>query len=240
MGVSSVVRQGWSSPRSTDTTSSATHNTVTSLFWLLVDIYKDPDALRTVREEADACFLEERADGVPVFDVARLVRQPYLQAAYAETLRLRTHGVIVRYPRQAIRIRKWHVPADCYVATSSTTAHMNPEVWSSAERGSHPVDVFAPRRFLVPDDQGSGTKFSLSGLEGSWIPFGGGIWACPGRMFAKQQTILMLAAFAKLFDIEVLASNADLEMSPQRFGFGVLEPKGKIPFRVTPRAAVAP
>lgn len=213
----------------------ATHNTVTSLYWLLVDVFNFPDILRRVRKEAEDCLLDEPTNGIPIFDIARLVRQPYLQAVYAETLRLRTHGVVVRNPRESVKISKWRIPGGSFGATCSTTAHMNEEVWSTKERGSHPVGKFAPDRFLIYSDQDLEATFSLSGLEGSWIPFGGGIWACPGRLFAKQQTIVTLAILATMFDIDILATEADLQMSSKRFGFGVLEPQGKSPFRVARR-----
>lgn len=35
--------------------------------------------------------------------------------------------------------------------------------------------------------------FSLDGLNGSWIPYGGGFRACPGRHFAKREILMTLA-----------------------------------------------
>lgn len=209
------------------------------MFWLLIDVFRSPDFLQRVREEAAECLLEYTEGDIPRFDVGLLVRQPFLQAAYAEALRLRTHGVITRHPRQAIVVNGWCVQAGSYVVNSSTIAHMDQEVWSSEERGSHPVEVFAPERFLTASGEDFKKTFSLAGLEGSWIPFAGGMWACPGRIFAKQQTIHMLAALTTMYDIEMIAREVDLEMSTKRFGFGVLEPKGKSPFRIRQRAAVA-
>jgi cytochrome P450 len=95
---------------------------------------------------------------------------------------------------------------------------------------------FAPERFLVHTE--SGPKFSLSGLQGSWIPFGGGIWTCPGRHFVKQQAIFTLAVLSTTFDIEI-GDGGDREMSPRRFGIGVLEPKRKIPYKIQARQTKA-
>lgn len=214
------------------------HNTVTSAFWLFADVFLRPELLQRIRKEAGSCQIESPERGLPKFDMERLQRQPYAQAVYAETLRLRTHGVILRQPSQDLQLNEWSIPKGSPVVTSSTTAHMNAAVWSAPQRGSRPATEFYPERFFLPKSESAEPEFSMSGTDGSWVPFGGGVHACPGRRFVKYETILTLAILVTVFDIEILASRKDLEMSERRFGFGVLEPRGRVPFRIRARASV--
>ncbi|KAL1606207.1 hypothetical protein SLS60_003608 [Paraconiothyrium brasiliense] len=209
----------------------AYHNTVASVFWLIVDVFRHPEILEQVRKEAQSCIIGY--DGrAPRFDVDRLLHLPWVQAVYAENLRLRIHGTILRKPSQDLTLNGWVVPKNEVIVTCSTTAHMNPSVWASEARGSHPVFEFHPSRWLRHDEQDEKSHFSFDGTEGSWIPFGAGVHACPGRIFSKYQTILTLAIFVTMFDLEVTASEKDLHMSPNRFGFGILGPVGKISYRI--------
>ena len=47
---------------------------------------------------------------------------------------------------------------------------------------------------------------STKGLNGAYIPFGGGSGICPGRQFVKQEIICTLAKLALPFVIEVQIS----------------------------------
>ncbi|MCJ1466440.1 hypothetical protein MMC07_005059, partial [Pseudocyphellaria aurata] len=97
----------------------------------------------------------------------------------------------------------------------------------------HPLEEFWDERFLIyPDKPNSGPlrkqkgafgadnqplathssteekpshepTFSLSGLDGAYIPFGGGASMCPGRHFAKQEVFTTLSVLARRFDIEI-------------------------------------
>lgn len=166
----------------------------------------------------------------------RLQRLPYVQAAYAETLRLRTHGTIIRRPREDMDINGWNFPKNATIVIPSTTAHMNADVWASEERGCWSPREFHPERFLIYRNGSAEPDFTMSGTEGSWIPFAGGVRECPGRRFVKYATIMTLATFVTMFDLEVLADEKELEMGNRRFGFGVLEPRGKIRYQFRCRA----
>lgn len=209
----------------------AYHNTVASVFWLVLDVFRNPEILDHVRKEAQSCIVSYTGN-TPKFDMDRLQRLPWVQAVYAESLRLRIHGTILRKAPQDIALNGWVVPKNEVIVTCSTTAHMNPQVWSIKERGSYPVTEFQPRRFLKNNVEEKHLQFSFDGTEGSWIPFGAGVHACPGRLFAKYQSILTLTLFVTMFDLEATADEKDLQMSPNRFGFGILGPVGKISYRL--------
>jgi cytochrome P450 len=63
----------------------------------------------------------------------------------------------------------------------------------------------------------------------------GGQHACPGRLLAKRVVLLSCAVLTTLYDVEILATEEDLEFVLPWFGFGVRKPKGKIPFRIRMR-----
>lgn len=129
----------------------------------------------------------------------------------------------------------------------------------------HPLDRFWANRFLAfPDDPTSGplrynpTKpkppsipeswsaplqhggvphFSMDGLAGAWLPYGGGNRQCPGRNFAKQEMILGFAIVLSMLEIELLSSGSEVPRQPDTkfYGLGTLPPKGTVPFRMRRR-----
>lgn len=193
----------------------------------------------------DGCALKCE-DGRIQFDVDQLLRLPVLQAVYAETLRLRMHFYIIRMPdRVDMNIRDWIIPRQKVVVTSTTVAHMDREVWDTGLHDEHPVDQFWIGRFLkYPHEGDSGNsngpnppEFSTKGLEGAWIPYGGGPRQCPGRHFAKRQILLTTALMVSLFDCEILKEGMDVkeDFTLMGFGSGVSHPAGKVPVRIRRR-----
>lgn len=75
-------------------------------------------------------------------------------------------------------------------------------------------------------------KFTMHGLNGAWIPYGGGPRKCPGRHYAKRQILLTCAKFLAAFDIEILADDKCLRLKGGEYGFGAQRPVGKIPARI--------
>jgi cytochrome P450 len=83
---------------------------------------------------------------------------------------------------------------------------------------------------------GKGTQepfFSVQGLEGAWIPYGGGYAACPGRHFAKRIILYTTALLVAAFEVEVLTDR--LEMDDRCFGLGTQKPKHEVKFRIRRR-----
>ncbi|KAI1825086.1 cytochrome P450 [Xylaria intraflava] len=223
----------------------AMRNAVNSAAWAIFDIYRDPELLASVRAEVDGCAVKD-ADGRIRFDIDQLLRLPVLQAVYAETLRLRMHFYIIRMSdRVDLNIQDWIIPRKKVVAIMTTVAHMDTKAWSTGVNGEHPVDQFWVGRFLtypeksggVPGGQASSPTFSTKGLEGSWIPYGGGPRQCPGRHFAKRQILLTIALMVSLFDCEILGDGKDVQgdFTLNGFGGGVSHPAGKVPMRIRRR-----
>lgn len=202
--------------------------------------------------------------GKPEFDVHKLVGGPLLQSIYAETLRLRVAIMVTRTPeREDFHLGDWVFPKNKIIALSSRTAAMNPNLWNTGfPENPHPLDQFWAERFLVyPDDPASGPlrkqlsveeveqrgfvsvdrsemapQFTMEGLAGGWIPYGGGQRICPGRHFAKQEIIGTFAMLFTHYDIELLTPKDFVPTPNMRyFPFGGLPPKEKIPFRIRKR-----
>lgn len=201
-----------------------------------------------MRAEVDSCVVK-CADGRIRFDVDQLLRLPVLQAAYAETLRLRMHFYIIRMSDTVdINIRDWVIPRRKVIVTPTTVAHMDSKAWSTGLKNEHPVDQFWIGRFLkYPPKSANGNTqtrkpassptFSTKELEGSWIPYGGGPRQCPGRHFAKRQILLTTALIVSLLDCEILKDGRDMQedFTLKGFGSGVSHPAGKVPIRIRRR-----
>ncbi|KAI0435793.1 cytochrome P450 [Xylaria telfairii] len=213
---------------------SAVTNANVASFWVTLEVFRDPTLLAAVREEVHQCT-QSSSENTLSFDVGQLLRQPLLQAIFAENLRLRVHGFLVRRPSRDILVNNWSIPSDSLCVASATRAGMDSEFWSSGEMSAFPVDRFCPRRFLRKTTSTNAVEFSLAGTEGHWVPFGGGPHGCPGKAFAKRQNILAIALMVTLYDCEVLASREDQELKLGMLPLGVVPPKGKVPVRLKRR-----
>ncbi|PWY88391.1 hypothetical protein BO70DRAFT_377889 [Aspergillus heteromorphus CBS 117.55] len=123
--------------------------------------------------------------------------------------------------RPNFSFRGYHIKQDKVLSISTLTESLDPEIWSTGPtEPPHPLNTFWVERFLVnPADAESGPArsrkdrkrtagsepyFSLDGLAGSWIPYGGGKSFCPGRHFAKREILMTAAAVLGTFEIELL------------------------------------
>ncbi|KAI1855549.1 hypothetical protein JX266_000414 [Neoarthrinium moseri] len=214
---------------------SANTNAIVSSFWITLEAFRDVSLLRAIREEVQPC-VQTGPDNQLLFDVPKLVGQPLLQAVFAETLRLRVHGFLIRRPeREALQVNSWTIPRNHWCIASSTPASMDPDFWCQGENSSHSVSHFWPGRFLRRDTKTNALTYSLGGTEGYWVPFGGGPHACPGRIFTKRQNILALAVMVTLYDCDVLATEKDMGLKAGTYPLGSVPPHGSVPVRLRRR-----
>jgi len=81
-------------------------------------------------------------------------------------------------------------------------------------------------------------KFSMEGLAGGWVPFGGDVRMCPGRFFAKNEMMASLAMIVTSYDIELRTPEGwKPEPDMSYFLVGALPPKGAIPVRIRRRVS---
>ncbi len=158
----------------------------------------------------------------------------------------------------------WKISQDKLIAVDCRVAHMDSRFWNTRScssslaedsEGSHPLKNFWTARFLEYDDDPSsgplrlqpakskklrltgssnGPRFTMEGLTGAWLPFGGGPRQCPGRNFTKQEIIIGFAMIAASFEMELVEKDKVGQVVPDMkyYGLGTLPPKRKVPFRI--------
>ncbi len=166
----------------------AGHETTASvLTWVFYILNQQPEALTTLRQEA------ERVLGTQSADFAQLKQLPYTRAVFKETLRL--YPPITFMPRVALRpttVGPRKLRRGALVMISPWTLHRHSKYW----REPH---VFEPYRFM-PEQE---SKLNSS----AYIPFGQGPHTCVGAGFAQAESTLIMSRLATRYDFEIL--NAD-------------------------------
>ncbi|KAE8382376.1 cytochrome P450 [Aspergillus bertholletiae] len=239
-------------------------NVVPSTMTLCTHMYCDRSLVEDIRGAVQDCI----QPGTPLrFDLTKLGKQPLLLSMYAETLRFGVQIHIPRCsPYQPLSVAGVTIPPNKMIFINTGLAHSDESVWNT-RNGQYPLDTFWARRFLInPTDARSGPlrkdrpqpfvptagrggkrvndqgpspgQFTLEGLEGSWIPYGGGQHACPGRIVAKRIILIASSMMATMFDIDLLGPDSSVQFGSPRFGFGVRKPSAPVPFRIRRRKPV--
>lgn len=167
---------------------SSVTNIVPSSVTAVANVFNDTELLTELRESLEPISKSESG-----LQLQSLDKLPLLQSIYAEALRF---GVQIYIPRCApyhtTKIGMFTVPRDKLILANTYLAHNDDDVWNSQE-GKHPLRSFWGKRFLIDPEnslrgpcksgdanptptqhsQENGARFSVGGLEGSWIPYGG-------------------------------------------------------------------
>ena len=227
---------------------SSNSNTAHATFWLVYEILRDPQLEHRFLLEIKGaeCLNDDNPTGFKRYHLEKLCSNPLLQSLYAETLRLYVANIVMRSPaRGNLNIGEWSIPPGDVIATMSYPMHQDEGRYNTgSSHEPHPLSDFWGDRFLVPDPTGAvpsgqtkkdGPKptFSLTDLDGSWFPFGGGSNICPGRYFAKQEMLLTAALLIGNFDIKLQGPPPEVDW--RFFGTGVLGVKGNQRFMICGR-----
>jgi cytochrome P450 len=183
--------------------------------------------------EAEQC----RRDPTGPFDVAALGQQPLMQSVFAEVCRYYVAIAIARTIDGAdVKLSGgWTLPVGHTIAIFNRAPALSDEVWAEAGRKGRPMAEFDPERFLVEDGQGK-KEFSLDGLAGCWLPFGGGQRMCPGRHFAKTEMLGTCAMLFTRYELELVGNVGEVEPDMRWYPTGTLPPNKQVPFRIRKRA----
>lgn len=186
--------------------------TASALTWAWYLLARDPRASEALRHELDAT-LSGRAPHVD--DVAKL---RYTAAVFDEALRLYPPAAAFgRRPLEDVELGGYRIPKGTSVFVSPYVTHRNPRYFPDP-------DAFVPERWLGPD---APPRFAF-------FPFGGGSKMCIGEPFARTEGILVLAALARRYRLE-LVDPRPLGVNGQ----GLLRPERPVRMRVVARASAA-
>jgi cytochrome P450 len=166
----------------------ASDTTALGLVWALWHLAKNPTLQERARREAQAQWHKR---GVDAHSISQM---PYLAAIMKEAWRL--HPPVWLFSRLAAQNEElggYHIPKGSDVLIVPYVVHRDPRFWSDPE-------TFNPERFLV---DGKPTRPPTA-----YIPFGLGPRHCIGFKLAEYESVVILAALLKQF--EVSSPSADL------------------------------
>jgi cytochrome P450 len=163
--------------------------TANSMSWALALLSAYPSARQQLEAEVDAVLGDRDPEAG---DADKL---PWTRAVVAEAMRLYPPAwTIERNALADDEVAGTAVPAGSLVAIPPYLIHRHPEFWPDPAG-------FDPRRFLA--DGGAVPGGAHPRHRYAYIPFGGGRRACVGSSFAELETVLVLAAIARRYRLEL-------------------------------------
>jgi hypothetical protein len=171
-------------------------NTVPSIFWVVLHILSYPGLLEDIRKEIDACTnaadaKDEGGASIRNIDITSLKSScPLLLSTYQEVLRYRSMGASVREVMEDTTLGPFLLKKGAMLQMPSRVIHVDESLWGSTD--------FNPRRFL-PEEKKNRPK------DLCFRAFGGGKTLCPGRHFATNETLAVVALFIARFDAKPTA-----------------------------------
>jgi cytochrome P450 len=168
-------------------------NTAPSAFWTLLLLHSYPGLINEIREEIDSCTqtsATKKGTTTKSLDITTLKEScPLLLSSYQEGLRYTSMGTSVREVMEDTMLEGFLLKKGTMLQMPSRIIHQDAELWGSD------VTQFNPRRFL-PEEKKNRPS------EACFRAFGGGKTLCPGRHFATNEILAVVALFIARFDIE--------------------------------------
>jgi cytochrome P450 len=187
--------------------------TANTMSWTLALLSAYPSARQQLEAEVDSVLGDRDPEAG---DADKL---PWTRAVVAEAMRLYPPAwTIERNALADDEVAGTVVPAGSLVAIPPYLIHRHPEFWADPAG-------FDPRRFLADGGAVPGDGAAAGGGQPrhryAYIPFGGGRRACVGASFAELETVLVLAAIARRYRLELTvrgipAPSANITLRPGR------------------------
>lgn len=160
-------------------------NTAPAAFWTLFMLYSHPGLLEDIRKEIDACT---NGTTTKTIDITTLKEAcPLFLSSYQEVLRHKSMGTSVREVMQDTYLDQWLLKKGALLQMPSRIIHQDSNLWGNTD--------FEPRRFL-PEERKSRPS------DICFRAFGGGKTLCPGRHFATNEILAVVAVFLARFDMK--------------------------------------
>ncbi|KAI1406189.1 cytochrome P450 [Hypoxylon fuscum] len=212
-------------------------NATTSTFWILTQVYADPELLATVRKEIESVLeAQSRPHEKPETPSFRLRigdlkdNCPTLVAVYRECLRLGSDTYSTRLVKEdTLLANQYFLKKNAVVQIAGGVIHADKSIWGDD------VATFNPQRFL--DKRDGGAKPNAI-HPAAFRAFGGGKTLCPGRHFAMNEILAFVALVVLQFDMEP-ARGDKIEVPKKNDGVlpvHVLEPMRPVEVMISKRA----
>nr|XP_043614587.1 probable (S)-N-methylcoclaurine 3'-hydroxylase isozyme 2 [Erigeron canadensis] len=202
--VDSLIAKGFTNrqinPLMEELFAAGTETTSLTIEWFIAELLKNQEAMQKARDE-----VMKQIHGNEVNE-SDLVRLPYLEACFKETIRLHPAGplLIPRKAMQTCNVMGYTIPKDSQVLVNVWAINRDPKIWDDPLR-------FKPERFI-------GSGLSYKGNDFGYLPFGSGRRMCPGETMASKVILLTVASLILNFDwlipnnINPMEMNMDEEM----------------------------
>lgn len=171
-------------------------NTSPAAFWTLLLLHTHPGLLDEIRKEIDAVTVTTGfSPTVKTIDITTLKANcPLLLSSYQEVLRHRSVGTLVREVMEDTYLDQWLLKKGALLQMPSRVIHQDANFW-----GSNVTD-FQPRRFLQEEARSRPKDICFRA-------FGGGKTLCPGRHFATNEVLAVVAVFIARLDMKPVEGN---------------------------------
>lgn len=178
-------------------------NATTSTFWILLQIFADPQLLSTVREEITQILRpDENSDknaypGNYKLNITDLKDHcSMLVAVYRECLRLGSDNYSTRMVKEdTLLADRYFLKKGAVIQIAGGVIHADQSIWGAG------VESFNPGRFLELQQQ-SGNPRPNQIHPAAFRAFGGGKTLCPGRHFAMNEILSLVSLVVLIFDME--------------------------------------
>ncbi|GAP91250.2 putative cytochrome P450 [Rosellinia necatrix] len=177
-------------------------NATTSTFWILLQIFAEPELLSMVREEV-AETLRPAGGGEDAhlknyeLNISDLRdRCPMLIAVYRECLRLGSDNYSTRMVKEnTLLADRYYLKKGAVVQIAGGVMHADRSIWGDS------VEEFNPTRFLAGGQQLGNAK-QMPIHPAAFRAFGGGKTLCPGRHFAMNEILTLVSLTILMFDMK--------------------------------------
>ncbi|KAH6629288.1 cytochrome P450 [Boeremia exigua] len=205
------------------------------MFWSLYEVLRDQTLHKKVMDE-----LHQYTSGTSsAADITQLATSPFMQSLHSEATRFYARNASVR----EVVAPLFHLDDRFVVEKGTQVIIVNAPIarftseWAQArpQAVKEPLTSFWAERFLIPE--GTGVRYSETGLSGNWTSFGGGEHRCPGRFFARDMAFVTLVLFLQKYEVELVDPEGARRFDPvwNEIAFGTMVPKGKIAARLRRR-----
>ncbi|CAL1375633.1 unnamed protein product [Linum trigynum] len=168
-----------------DIASGGTNTTAMLIEWAITELLSNEEVMIKVVQELDRIVGPKS-----LMDDHHLKELSYLNAVVKETCRLHL-AMVARVAGQPCTVGGYSIPKGATVLINTWAIHRDPQLWAD------PLQ-FRPERFL--NEVENGPRFSFTGSNFQYLPFGSGHRVCAGLNLAERLMNHVLASMLHSFE----------------------------------------